>query len=166
MKKIVPFILAVVILFVIPAFDEPYYYTEYKPVLMKREKLEASIKYEAAQVLKEPGKIYFKDQYILINERYHGVHVINNQDPANPVNVGFIKVPGCVDMAMKYNTLYVDNAVDLVAIDVSALPTIEVKDREREVFPELTPPDWSDVPYNFQAHNRPENTVIIRWEKY
>ncbi|MBI9035907.1 MAG: hypothetical protein JEZ03_15705 [Bacteroidales bacterium] len=166
MKRIFSILLVIMMLVVVQAFDEPYYYTEYKPVLMKRDKLEASIVFQDAQVLKAPGKIYFKDQYILINEKYKGVHIINNTDPSNPVNIGFINVPGMVDMAMKANTLYVDNAVDLVAIDLSDLPNINVTDRKENVFPELVPPGYDFLPYQYAIGNRPENTVIVRWEKY
>ena len=146
---------------------EPEYFTAYKPVLMDRASLEKSIKWHSPAQIKSPGKIYYKDKFIMISERYKGVHIVDNTDPENPVMKGYISVPGCVDMAMKENTLYVDNAVDLVAIDVSKtnIGQIEVKKRVKATFPELVPPDNMVLPTRYRKENRPPNSVIVNWEK-
>jgi hypothetical protein len=146
--------------------DEPYYeeYSEYSPVLMYRSVLESSIEWQEPRDIINPGKMYFKDDYILINEKYYGIHVVDNHDPANPKIIGFLKVPGNIDMSMKYNTLYVDNTVDLVAIDVSDVDSPKVKSRIVKEFPELTPPGMDYIPYQFQRGVRPDDTEIIRWE--
>ena len=65
-----------------------------------------------------PGKIYFKEGYIFINEELKGIHVIDNRNPENPQNIGFIEIPGNVDIAIKNNTLYADSYIDLGAIDI------------------------------------------------
>jgi hypothetical protein len=133
---------------------------------MEREMLEKSITFEAPHQMCATGKIYFKDDFIYINEKYSGIHVIDNSNPSTPVNIGFISIPGSVDMAMKNNILYVDNAVDLVAIDLSqGIENITVTKRLIEVFPEHTPPDGEFLRPEFRIENRPENTVIIAWEK-
>ncbi len=142
--------------------DEQEY--TYTPVLMTREVLESSIDLLPARELKQPGKIYLKDNYIFINEKYKGIHIINNQDPENPVNTGFIRVPGCIDMAVKGQTLYADNAVDLVAIDLSEINNITVSSRIKNVFPEIISPD-NNYYYPYITDNRPENTIIVGWEK-
>jgi len=147
--------------------DKPDPLTAYKPVLMDRESLERSIVWKPATAIQSPAKIYYKDNYILISEHFKGVHIVDNTDPKNPLVKGYISVPGCVDMAMKENTLYVDNAVDLVAIDISqiAIGTIIVKKRIKETFPELVPPDGLSVPYKYSLANRPKNSVIVNWSK-
>src|SRR5690349_11420624 len=91
--------------------EETLEHSEYKPLLMSREQLNNSITFLPPRDLKNPGKIYYKDGYIFVNEKYKGVHIINNQNPENPQNIKFIQIPGCIDMAMKDNMLYVDNAV-------------------------------------------------------
>lgn len=139
--------------------------TRYEPVIMNRAVLEKSIEFKEAKPLASTGKIYSYGIYIMINERYEGVHVFNNADPRNPRKIGFINVPGCVDMAVKNGILYVDNAVDLVAIDINAFPEISVTERVRSVFPELTPPDLTFVPHEYSPSERPENTVIVKWVK-
>ncbi|HMI01788.1 MAG TPA: hypothetical protein VK541_04855 [Pedobacter sp.] len=134
---------------------------------MDRESLERSIKWQPPAEIKSPAKIYYKDNYILISERYKGVHIVDNADPKNPVIKGYISVPGCVDMSIKESTLYVDNAVDLVAIDLSKIAAgqIEVKKRIKETFPELVPPDGMGIPFRYTKANRPKNSVIVNWVK-
>jgi hypothetical protein len=148
--------------------DEPFsdwQETSYEPLIMNRSVLEKSIEYKESKPLSQTGKIYSYGVYILINEKYEGVHVFNNADPRNPQKIGFINVPGCVDMAVKDGILYVDNAVDLVAIDINAFPEISVTERVRSIFPELTPPDLTFVPHEYSASERPDNTVIVKWVK-
>lgn len=149
-----------------PRYREPLL-SKYVPVIMARESLERSVVFHTSESIKEPAKIYYKDKYIYISERFKGVHVIDNTDPKNPVNKGYIAVLGCVDMAIKNNTLYVDNAVDLVAIDISNISNskIEVKKRIINAFPELRPPDGLGIPSKYGILNRPKNTIIVNWEE-
>jgi hypothetical protein len=139
--------------------------SEYFAVLMERDDLEVSIKYLEVQDIVNPGKIYYKDQIIYLNEKFKGIHVIDNSNPASPLNIGFINVPGCIDISIKNNCLLADNATDLVAIDIQNLEQLNVTKRIQNVFPESTPPDLNYIPYMFSAANRPRNTVIVGWEK-
>ena len=145
---------------------EPVYEpeTSYKPILLTREKLEASIQVSSARALQNPGKIYMKANYVYIVEKYKGIHIIDNQDRSNPVNLKFIEVPGCVDLAIKGNTLYADNAVDLVAISISSLSNVSVTQRIKNTFPDLYPPDMDYLPYEYSQDKRPNNTIIVAWE--
>jgi hypothetical protein len=143
-----------------------YHDETYRAILMTRTELEKSINMIAPLEMKNPGKIYFKDDYIFISEKYKGIHIINNKDPLNPVKTGFITAPGCIDMAIKQDILYLDNAVDLVAVRLkSNNQSIEVKKRIKNVFPEITPPDGNYIPNRYMEYNRPENTVIVEWIK-
>lgn len=142
---------------------DDYYYpdSEYKPILMERNALENSIKLVDPQPINDFGKIYRYQNLLFINERFEGVHIINNTDPANPVNIGFITIPGNVDIAIKNNYIYADNAVDLVVISYDG-QNVQVVDRNREVFPELPSPDGY---YSSDLDKRPENTVIVNWKE-
>ncbi len=62
------------------------------------------------------------------------MHVIDNRNPANPVNVAFIEVPGSRDMAVRDNILFVDMYMDLVGIDISDLNNPVLVCREENVF--------------------------------
>ncbi|MBN1185946.1 MAG: hypothetical protein JXB49_26935 [Bacteroidales bacterium] len=138
---------------------------EYEPIIMKRNDLEQSVSFQPIRDLNNPGKIYLKDNYIYINERFKGVHVIDNSDPTSPVKTGFIRIPGCQDIAIMGNYLYADNAVDLITIDISSTPSITITSRIRDVYPDLLPPDSDVMPTIFNKENRPENTIIIEWVK-
>jgi hypothetical protein len=142
------------------ALDAPFYNgREYTPVFMSRETLENSVRYiPGAREIVQTGKIYYRKPYIYVNERYKGVHVINNTNPSQPVNEGFILAPGCIDMAVKGNILYLDNAVDLVSFD---LESKQVTKRLRDVFPEPISPDGF-VYYGY--YNRSAGYILVEWK--
>jgi hypothetical protein len=141
-------------------------HSNYSPILMTRIQLENSISFHPARDFIRPGKIYTKGQYIFINEKFKGIHVIDNTDPSSPKKLGFIVVPGSIDIAVKESSLYADNATDLVTIDISNINDLKVTDRVVNAFPELIPPDADVVPDNYSSNNRPQNTVIIGWETH
>ncbi|MDR1860338.1 MAG: hypothetical protein LBR06_05405 [Bacteroidales bacterium] len=132
----------------------------YAPVYMTRAELEQSVKYIAPTPLHTTGKIYFYNPYIFINEQYKGVHVINNSEPKNPVNEGFITAPGCMDMAVKDGILYLDNAVDIVAFNLS---TRQVTERIKEVLPAPTPPEGY-YSYRNDSELAPD-LVLVGWRQ-
>jgi hypothetical protein len=165
MKKLFLFI---PLYFIISAYDPVEYYdpySEYLPIIITRETLNNSVRVEEPRELKDPGRIYIKDAYIYIIENYKGIHIINNTNPEDPLNEKFIRIPGCLNMAIKNNTILADNAVDLIAIDISDLSNIQVTSRVMNTFPELETPDKSYFPQEYNKENRPDNTVIIGFEK-
>jgi len=159
MKRIFLFIVFVMFMGLFTGSDMPVR-DSYTPVFMHRDVLEKSVSYiPGARDMVRTGKIYFRAPYIFINERYKGVHVINNSNPARPVKEGFILAPGCIDMAVKGHILYLDNAVDLVSFD---LDSKQVTKRIRDVFPEPLPPeDAVFIPY----YKRPSGYVLVEWKK-
>ena len=159
MKKVILLLMMVSLTGTAIFSDSPPNRTAYIPVFMSRETLENSVKYiPGARDMIQTGKIYYRVPYIYVNERYKGVHVINNTDPAHPVNEGFILAPGCIDMAVKGNILYLDNSVDLVSFDLDGK---QVTKRIREVFPEPTPPD----DFSYYPYERPDGYVLVEWKK-
>lgn len=143
-------------------------YTEYRPVLLDRKSLESSVAFHPPVEIASPAKISFKDNYIFISERFKGIHIINNSNPAHPVNEGYISIPGCIDMAISGNTLYADNAVDLIALDLRSLTTessVRITKRIENAFPEIPTPDGKPLPDKYRVENRPVNTVLIEWKK-
>jgi hypothetical protein len=131
---------------------------------MSRTEMEKSVKLLAPQLIEKPGKIYVKDNLLFIGEMHRGVHVFDNTNPRNPENIGFIQIDGSVDIAIKGDVLYADNAVDLISIKLkSNLTSIEVVNRIRNVFPELTSPDQMPMMQSI-ANKRPPNSVIVDWK--
>jgi hypothetical protein len=96
---------------------------------------------EAPREIKNPGKLYYYNNRIFINERREGIHVIDNTDPSNPVNVEFISIPGNEDMAIKNGILYANSYIDLLTIKLDGYQVIN---RTENVFPPL----WEDVQNN------------------
>jgi len=137
--------------------------TAYSPIYMTRTQLESSIAYLESEDFINPGKIYYKGDYIYVTEKYKGIHIIDNRNISNPVKSGFIRIPGCVDLAIKNNILYADNAVDLVAIDLNSLPELVVTERVKGTFPDLIPPDANMMPEEYETENRPDNMIIVEW---
>lgn len=148
-------------------FDEPDFPSEsekkYIPVVISREQLESSFTVAEPKALINPGKIYHYGQYIFVTEMYSGIHIIDNADPSNPMPIKFLSILGCVDLAVKSDVLYADNAVDLLSISIADMNDIKLLNRVRDAFPEVLPPDHTSVPTEFSKANRPANSIIISW---
>jgi hypothetical protein len=145
--------------------SDPVVYGEYTPVYMDRTEMESAVKIEVAQPLHTTGKIYIYRQYILVNEKYKGIHVIDNSNPAVPQNIAFLHIDGCIDMAVKNDVLYADNAIDLVALKtIDNFASIQVTQRIKGIFPETESPDgyWS---LNNIDQFRPKNGILVAWKK-
>lgn len=90
-----------------------------------------------AQEIENPGKIYIYNNYLLINEPSKGIHIYDNKNPSNPINLSFIPIEGNVDLAINSNILYADNYVDLLAFDLSNIQNIRLVKRVEDVFTHL-----------------------------
>ncbi|MDP2338230.1 MAG: hypothetical protein Q8N05_17645 [Bacteroidota bacterium] len=137
-------------------------FTANAPVYLSYTDLRSAVKMTAAREMNNPGKIYFKDQYIFINEKMKGVHVYDVSDPKNPQNKGFIEIPGNVDIAIKDNILYADSYIDLVSIDVSNFSGIKEVGRVQKVFPYTLPKYNEKLPL---AKLDESKGVITAWEE-
>lgn len=161
LKKIIP-ALMLFSLFVTACTDKVFEtFTANAPVYMSYDQLRSAVKMSSPREINNPGKIYFKDNFIFINEKMKGVHVYDVSDPQNPVNKGFIEIPGNVDIAIKDNILYADSYVDLVSIDVSSFSGIKEVGRVKKVFPYTLPTYDTKYPV---AKIDEEKGVITGWE--
>lgn len=141
----------------IMAFSPVETYEAWTPFYMMRSDLETSVRLERApREMTEPGKVYVYGDRIFVNEKYKGIHIIDNSNPSAPAKVGYIVAPGCLDMAIKNNIIYIDNAVDFVALDLaSGKETARLKN----YFPERPSPDG----YYDSKSGRPEGLVLVGW---
>lgn len=85
---------------------------------------QGEIELTEAQSVKNPGKIYIYDHYLLINEVNKGIHVYDNSTPELPVPLGFIALPGNREMAIRNNVLYADAMGELLAISITDFSTL------------------------------------------
>jgi hypothetical protein len=136
-------------------------YTGNSPVYMSYEKLRSSVSLDESVSLRNPGKIYFKDNFIFIVEEQEGIHVYDNTDPSSPVKKTFIVIPGVVDISISGFYLYADSYVDLVVMNISDIDDIIPVGRVKNVLPYTVPAVDNDLP---MAAIDEDKGVVIDWE--
>tara|TARA_R110001583_G_scaffold25760_7_gene93118 strand:- start:520 stop:1107 length:588 start_codon:yes stop_codon:yes gene_type:complete len=136
-------------------------YTINEPVYMSTEEFKNAVKTESSRDMEEVGKIYFYQDFIFVNEKYEGVHIIDNSDPSNPKSTNFINIPGNIDIAIKDDVLYADSYTDLIAIDISDVSNIDIEKRFENIFPWVLPP--TDNKYRLGQID-PDKGVVVGWE--
>ncbi|HMP29072.1 MAG TPA: hypothetical protein PKD85_05705, partial [Saprospiraceae bacterium] len=100
--------------------NETRKFVQYNPVLTTTAQFRAKeITTLKGAALKNPGKIYFYKNYLLINEAGKGIHFFDISEAASPKEVIFYSILGNFDMAIKDDFLYADNVIDLLKIDIS-----------------------------------------------
>ena len=76
--------------------------------------------------MEETGKIIYYKDYIFINKPLEGIHIMNNTDPENPINQGFIQLKGSIDMAIIDDFLYADQFYAMVVLDITNMNDINL----------------------------------------
>jgi hypothetical protein len=115
-----------------------YSFRTMMPVYLEMKDVRAKeISIAPAQEIENPGKIYIYKDFLLINEPNKGIHIYDNKNPANPINLSFIPIEGNVDLAINSDILYADNYVDLLAFDLSNIQKIRLVKRVNDVFNHL-----------------------------
>jgi hypothetical protein len=135
----------------------------YVPEYMTLDELRSSVKSTQPEEISNPGKIYYKDGYLFVNEVSQGIHIIDNNDPENPQKVTFISIPGNKDLAIKGNILYADSYIDLVAIDIGNLSDIKEVYRMDSIFIYY----WPEIPdYGYDVLFKDnESSIITGWKQ-
>ncbi|MCU0449574.1 MAG: hypothetical protein MUC97_06950 [Bernardetiaceae bacterium] len=135
----------------------------YRPIYLSRQEA-TRVFASPARPLRQTGKIYTIGRWVLVNELYQGIHIIDNTNPSQPERVGFINIPGNVDMAVKGTQLYADNYTDLITLDISDPSNIRVMSRLENVLPQgnWTFPNQTDVVFECPD---PAKGVVAGWEK-
>ncbi|MCB0736230.1 MAG: hypothetical protein KDC92_01860 [Bacteroidetes bacterium] len=124
-------------------------YIEYTPVYKSMAEISEMVEVQGPQKLETPGKLWLRDQYLFVNEYGKGIHIYDCSDRQNPTSINFLNIPGNVDMAVKNNTLYADQFVDLVVFDISDLTNIHEVNRIPNAFPE-----------NFSVHKQANRWAV------
>src|SRR4051812_21370574 len=100
--------------------------TEYRTFTIRRAEhsvrpqvMEAA-RLQAPRELKDPGSFALLNNTMYVNEKNKGIHVFDYSNPANPVNKGFIPIPGNRGISLKENYLYADCYIDLFVFRVNA----------------------------------------------
>ncbi len=159
MKKLISLILLILLqsCIFLGGEREPEELSNYTPVFLNRAEFENSVILLNTTNIGNAGKIYVFNDNLFINEKNGGFHVYDNSNTTNPIPLKFINAPGATDMAIKNNTMYINQARDLIAVELSAnMQSLTVTKRIRNVFPDMISPD------GFYA-NIPEGQVLVNW---
>ncbi len=156
------FLITTLVLLSTSCNDEAFVkFTANSPVYLSYDSLRTTVSVEEQQELRKPGKIYFKDNLIFINELRKGIHVYDNSNPEQPLYKAFIKIPGAVDMVIRENYLFADSYVDLVVLDISNISAPIEKQRITNAFDYLLPE--YDEKYELAEIDRKKG-VVVGWE--
>ena len=94
-SKILPFFA----LFIIPFFfqscmkdscEREVTYIKSTPIFKTISEIRSGINLQGSRALEKPGKMYFYNNYIFINEKREGVHILDNTNPEAPANIAFL----------------------------------------------------------------------------
>ena len=168
MKKIAfVFTLCVVACFTACNDDEqPGEYADYlvaRPLTLSIEEFKNSVDVLPPVPIDESGKIYAYNDLIFVNDKFKGVHVIDNSDPATPQKVSFIKIAGNVDISVKDDFLYADSLMDLIVIDISDLNNMQIVNRLENVLQDNVVWPLEAEIFEFEEIDY-ENEILVGWE--
>lgn len=167
MKKIVLILLVVSFALVSCEKNNESEYDDYliaTPIMMDIAEFRSSIDILPPQPIDESGKIYAYKDYIFVNDKYRGVHVIDNTDPENPTKISFIEIAGNVDISIKDDILYADSIMDLLIFDISDISNItEVKRLENVLQQYLIWPVEADI-FDWQANGSGVDMIQVGWD--
>lgn len=140
MRKLIYFFIATTITLTLisclkDSCSKVHSYTYYQPVYKTTGEVRANIKSKPSVDIENPGKLFVIGSYIFLNEIDKGIHIIDNHNPAAPVNISFVEIPGNMDLAVSGNMLYADLYTDLVTLNISDPLQVKVEHYNEGVFP-------------------------------
>ncbi len=143
--------------------DEKYAdYLVARPLTMTFEEFENSVDIIGPLPIDESGKIYAYKDYVFVNDKYKGVHVIDNSTPTSPQKIAFIKIAGNVDISVKDDYLYADSLTDLMVFDISNIDNIQIVNRMRDVLRDNVVWPAADI-FEYDGLDY-QNEILVGWE--
>lgn len=134
-----------------------------RPLKITKTEFKNGVDVIAPLPIEESGKIYAYQDYIFVNDKYRGVHVIDNSNPNAPKKISFIKIAGNVDISVKDDYLYADSLMDLIVLDISDITNITIVNRLENVLRDNV--IWPlGVDFFEQTNFDYENEIIVGWE--
>jgi hypothetical protein len=169
----VSILVATVLLSCFPKYERetPKMVLGYKPVFSKDTTL-LRIVADTARPVKNAGKIYALGTFLFQNELGEGIHVLDNSDPTNLRNVGFLRIKGNSEVSIKGSFLYANSFADLVIVNISDWRQPREVRRLKNVFQQglsantgfnFMPPPERNVYYECQSWS--PGSIQTGWEK-
>jgi hypothetical protein len=109
-------------------------YQLYEPVYALKSTVLAGINGDPGTPVSQAGQIYVKGSYIYLNDPEKGIHIIDNSDPAHPVQTAFLNIPGNLNIGIRNNILYADMYADVLSIDISNVHQVKILGMLRSFF--------------------------------
>ncbi len=166
MKKLILLPVFLTTLFFISCDNDNNEFADYlvaRPLIMTKAEFASSVDIIAPIPINESGKIYTYNDYIFVNDRYQGIHVIDNSNAQQPVKIAFIKIPGNVDISVKDDYLYADSLIDLVVLDISDINNIvQINRLENVLYNNVFWPFEADI-VEHEGYDY-ENEIVVGWE--
>ena len=146
-----------------PDDDQYAEYVVARPLILSKADFANGVDIVPPQPIDESGKVYTYGDYIFINDKSRGIHVVENSNPQQPVKIAFIEIPGNVDISIKDNFLYADSIMDLIVLDISDITDIQQVNRLENVLREgVIFPFEADI-VEYGSYNY-ETDVLVGWE--
>lgn len=147
--------------------DEFEVYELFTPIVMTMDEVRATVAVEEPQEIQVTGKIYVKDQLLLVGDEKRGIHIFDNSQPESPHKIAFLAIPGNHDMEIRGNYLYADSYKDLLVFDLSDINQIDIRSRKKEVFPyQIDYPQGDELPYDINWEGIDfSNSIVVGWER-
>lgn len=128
------------------SYEEVSYDGCYEAITLSRDEIREDFpSVVGSREIDNAGKIYVYGNTLLVAEKGHGLHIVDNSDKNKPLNHSFIEIPGNTDLAVKDDHLYVDSFTDLVVLDISNLDNINSVFRKQDIFPYAPNDSLSDA---------------------
>ena len=113
------------------------------------------------------GKIVYVNDYIFVNEKWKGIHVIDNKIPEKAKSIRFFEIPGNTEFTVKGTILYADNSVHLLVIDISDINNIKVLNYIENLYLDTpvknpVPPDYKGY---FECVDKSKGIFTNKWEQ-
>lgn len=113
-----------------------------------------------SKAIERPAKIFTYNEFLIVNIKNEGFHVIDNSNPSLPKNLFFIEVPGNNDVAIKDGVIYADNYQDIVAFTIEENGELQIVERMENIIETAPYPPFTNV--YFECAD-PSKGVVIDW---
>lgn len=139
-------------------------YTFYRPIYQVADAVKANIKTDAPRPIKLTGKLAIRGTYLYLSELNEGVHIIDFSNPRAPINIGFVAIPGCVDLAVRDHYLYADCYTALAVVDIANPRATKLTKFINSVFPDRYSGLASDASKILVSWQRVDTAVSYRYD--
>lgn len=132
----------------------------YKPIY-GNQPTASDVYLDAPQTVGKKGRMYFKDNYLLLINEGNGVHIIDNSNPDNPQNIKFLAAKGIRNIAIKDSVMFLEMGNTLMSVVLNDLETVTVLETKNGYF--KIPEFPSQVGVQFECYDANKG-YLLGWQ--